>query len=56
MDQARALWLQGTVRWEAALPGGYFPGITEFISSLFYFPAQGVTALSVPAELEEIQG
>lgn len=56
MDKARALWLQGTVRWEATLPGGHFPGITEFISSLFYFPAKGVTAFSVLAELEEKQG
>lgn len=56
MDKARALWLQGTVRWEGTPPGGYFPGIIQFISSLFYFPAKGVTAFAVPAELEEKQG
>lgn len=56
MDKGRALWLQGTARWEGTLPGGYFPGIIEFISSLFCFPAKGVTAFSVSAELEEKQG
>lgn len=56
MGKARALWLQGTARREGTLPGGNFPGIIEFISSLFYFPAKGVTALSVAAELEEKQG